>query len=338
MPFVNTIQEASSTTDWDTHQVGAFLIPKLDTGGFIRDYDHQFPLDSAYLAVGRMRNHTGASTPMWYVPDGDYGQPVHQVKAPPYVAVWVSPESGASSGYGRSEAGWRVFKHYKYDDGTLVGGTPTSNGRANYQPHAWKSGVDNDDGFMGIGGSDTYPFFVVNLDDYSGTTGSGGTDDWTDPFDWSSPKYTMTATVNDFSSGQMYVNSVSESGATADWEVHTYPPFRGGSQYVFLLMKVSSGGSFSSGNDFFDKTKLQHARLRNTTSGSEYDIWDPASGSAADIYTKLVFGDSSANEPWGTGTLFYLRWSYNSGDGTTTYAKFSDGDTIQLDLYYTDDT
>ena len=339
MPFVNVIQAAaSSTTDWDTHQVGAFLIPKLDTNGFRRDFDHQFPLDSAYIAVGRMSTNSAATAPYNYATNGDYGSPAHQVKAPPYAAVWVSSETAAISGYGRPEAGWRVYKRNGYSDGTAEGGTPTDAGRAEYIAHAWKSGVDNDDGYLGLGGTDTYPFFVVNLDDYSGSTGSGGTDDWTDPFDWSSPKYTMTATVNDFSSTNMYVNSPSESGATADWEVHTYPPFRASSTKVFILMKVSSGGSFSSGNDFFDKTKLQHARLRNTTSGSEYDIWDSATGAAADQYPGVLFGDSSGNEPWGTGTLFYLRWSYNSGDGTTTFAKFSDGDTIQLDLYYTDDT
>lgn len=340
MPFVNVIQAAaSSTTDWDTHQVGAFLIPRLDTGGFSRDFDHQFPLDSAYIAVGRMNTNSAATAPYNYAPNGDYGNPANQVKAPPYAAVWVSSETAAISGYGRPDAGWRVYKRNGYSDGTAEGGTPTSAGRAVYIAHAWKSGVDNDDGYLGLGGSDTYPFFVVNLDDYSGTTGSGGTDDWTDPFDWSSPKWTMTATLAT-SGSNFNFGSISESGATADWEDYHYQPMRRANSSVTIIMKTSSGGAFNgSGNDFFADTKLQHARLRNTTSGSEYDIWDSATGTAADQYTKVVFGDSGQNEPWGSGDLFYLRWLYNSGDGAVVFDnKFSAGDTIQLDLFYTNDT
>lgn len=338
MPFVNVIQAATSSTDWDTHQVGAFLIPTMDTNGFVKDYDHQFPLDAAYIAPGRLRTSSAGTGPYNYTTNGDYGSPANQVKAPPYAAVWVSPETEAGGGYGCPDAGWRVYKRNGYSDGTAEGGTPSSNGRAEYIAHAWKSGADNDDGYLGIGGSDAFPFFVVLLDDYSGSTGSGGTDSWTDPFDWSSPNYTATATISAAGSN-FSLSSVSESGATADWEPYTITPLRGSSTQVFILWKASSGGAFNgSGNDFFADTKLQHARLRNTTSGSEYDIWDSASGSAADKYTKLTFGDSNAVEPWGSGTTFYLRWSYNTGDGTTTYAKFSDGDTIQLDLFYTDDT
>ena len=338
MPFVNVIQAAaSSTTDWDTHQVGAFLIPRLDTGGFSRDFDHQFPLDSAYIAVGRMNTNSAATAPYNYAPNGDYGNPANQVKAPPYAAVWVSSETAAISGYGRPDAGWRVYKRNGYSDGTAEGGTPTSAGRAVYIAHAWKSGVDNDDGYLGIGGTDTFPFFVVNLDDYSGTTGSGGTDDWTDPFNWSSPKYTLTATLVATGSSNFSLSSVSESGATADWQPNAYQPLRGGSQQVFFLLKPSSGGSFSgSTTEFFDETKLNHARLRNTTSGSEYDIWTSPTASLGDQYTRVTFGNSNSSEP-GSNPI-YLRWSFNSPAGTSAFAKFSAGDTIQIDLFYTDDT
>ena len=328
----------NAATDWDTHEVGAFVIPRLDSSAFVEDFDHQFPLDAAYNSVGRVTSSGSGSAPYVYVTNGAFGNAANQIKAPPYVAVWVSSEHDAAGGYGHNDDGWYVFKRNGYSDGTAEGGTPADNNRAVYIPHAWKSGANNNDGYLGIGGSDAFPFFVVNLDDYSGSTGSGGTDSWTDPFDWSSPNYTMTATLVATASSNFSLGSVSESGATADWEPYTYQPLRGGSQYIFILMKVSSGGSFSSGNDFFADTKLQHARLRNTTSGSEYDIWTPATGTAADQYIKVVFGDSGTNEPWGTGTLTYLRWLYNSGDGTTTFAKFSAGDTIQLDLFYTDDT
>ncbi|MAV55631.1 MAG: hypothetical protein CMJ28_06725 [Phycisphaerae bacterium] len=342
MPFVNVIQAAaSSTTDWDTHQVGAFLIPRLDTGGFSRDFDHQFPLDSAYIAVGRMNTNSAATAPYNYAPNGDYGNPANQVKAPPYAAVWVSSETAAISGYGRPDAGWRVYKRNGYSDGTAEGGTPTSAGRAVYIAHAWKSGVDNDDGYIGIGGSDTFPFFVVSLDDYSGTTGSGGTDSWTDPFDWSSPKYSATATLVSASGGTRFnLSSLSETVGSGLFYPNGYQPFRSSSNHLNFLFRVNTGnsGSFSSASDCFDKTKLQHFRIRNTTSGSEYDMWDPASGTGADQYTKIMFQDSSGNEPPTSGNLFYIRWYYNTGDAATTFAKFSAGNTIQIDLYYTDDT
>jgi len=324
--------------DWTTHEVGAFLIPRLDTGDFVKDFDQQFPLDGAYISVDRVADSGSGSGTSTYTLNGDFASGANQIKSPPYAAVWVSSEHDAAGGYGHNDDGWYVFKRNGYSDGTAEGGTPSDNNRAVYIPHAWKSSANNNDGYLGVGGSDAFPYFVVNLDDYSGTTGSGGTDGWTDPFDWSSPKYTMTATLVATASSNFSLGSVSESGATADWEPYTYQPLRGDSQYVFILMNVSSGGSYSSGNDFFSKTKLQHARLRNTTSGSEYDIWDSASGSAADQYYQVRFGDSGSNEPWGTGTLTYLRWNYNTGDGTTTFAKFSAGDTIQLDIFYTDDT
>jgi len=341
MPFVNVIAAAAavSDADWDTHQVGAAILPSLDTSGLDQDFDHQFPLDSAY----QMPNFSGTSgsgtAPNNYVPQGAYATPANQVKAPPYMACWVSQETEDAGGYGAPDAGWYVYKRNGYSDGTAEGGTPSGNGRAQYIPHAWKAGNLNDDGYMGFGGLDTFPFFWAALDDYTGTTGSGGTDAWTDPFDWSSPKYTMTATLVATSGSNFNLSSVSESGATADWETYHYQPVRGGTTQVFILMKASSGGAFNgSGNDFFADTKLQHARLRNTTSGSEYDIWDPASGTGADQYYALAYGNSSGNEPWGSGPTFYLRWFFHSGDGTTTFAKFSAGDTIQLDLFYTDDT
>ena len=328
----------TSNTDWDTHQVGAALLPRLDTSTLNQDFDHQFPLDAAYQMPNVIRTNASATSPLNYAPQGVYASPANQVKAPPYIACWVSQETEDVGGYGCPGAGWYVYARNGYSDGTAEGGTPTSNGRAQYIAHAWKSGAGNDDGYMGTGGPDNFPFFWAALDDYSGSTGSGGTDSWTDPFDWSSPNYTATMTITAAGSN-FTLSNVSESGATADWQPYTYQPLRGGPNQVFILWKASSGGAFNgSGNDFFADTKLQHARLRNTTSGSEYDIWATATASAADQYTKLTYGDSSQNEPWGSGPTFYLRWAYNTGDGTSTYAKFSDGDTIQLDLFYTDDT
>ena len=339
MPFVNVIQAAATgSTDWDTHEVGAALLVRMDTSGLNTDFDHQFPLDSAYQFPNFLGTNAAGTAPNNYVPAGAYATPANQVKAPPYLGVWVSQETEDSGGYGCPDAGWYVFARNGYSDGTAEGGTPSSNGRALYIPHAWKAGAINDDGFLGQGGSDTFPFLWVALDDYSGTTGSGGTDSWTDPYDWSSPRYTMTATISTAGSN-FSLSSISESGDTADWQAYGYQPFRANSTAVNLIMVASSGGAFNgSGTDFFADTKLQHARLQNTTSGSEYDIWTPATGSAADQYHALVYGNSSGNEPWGTGSLFYLRWKFYSGDGTTTFAKFSDGDTIRLDLFYTDDT
>lgn len=335
---------AATSVDWDTHQVGACLLPSLDTSGLDQDFDHQFPLDSAYLMPNILRAHsTGTGTN--YGPQGGYSSPANQMKAPPYMGCWISSETEAAGGHTSPDAGWYVFARNGYSDGTAEGSTPTSSGRAQYAPHAWKAGASNDDGYFGQGGSDTFPFFWVALDDYSGTTGSGGTDGWTDPYDWSSPKYTMECTITLVAaSGQFSLSSISESGATADWEPYTYQPFRGTSNSVYMLMKASSGGAFNgSGNDFFADTKLQHARIRNTTSGSEYDCWNPGTTGlghviAGDQYTSLKFGDSSGNEPWGSGQTFYLRFNFYTGDGQAAFNRFSDGDTIQLDLFYTDDT
>jgi hypothetical protein len=112
---------------------------------------------------------------------------------------------------------------------------------------------------------------------------------------------------------------------------------RGSSQQIFILWRLSTGGTFSDGNDFFADTKLQHARLRNTTSGSEFDLWDSPTSSVYDEAYAVRFGDSSGIEPFSSNP-FYLRWLYNTGDGTAAYAKFSAGDTVQLDFFYTDDT
>lgn len=345
MPFVNVIAAAAtSTTDWDTHEIGAALSPRLNTSGWVLDYDHQFPPHSGYY-IGGINGTVSTGTLTNYRPQSAYATPANLLNTPPYVALWVSAETDAVGGRGHPDAGWYVFARNGYTDGTAEGSTPSSNGRALYSPHAWTAGISNDDGYFGQGGSETFPFFWVFLDDYTDGTGSGGVDHWSDPYDWSSPKYTMTATIGQASSGaECSLSSVSESGATADWEPHTGTPFRGSSTQVFILMKASSGGAFNgSGNDFFADTKLQHFRLRNTTSGSEYDCWNPATTGlghiiAQDQYYSAKFGDSSGNEPWGSGALFYLRFNFPANDGQAAFDKFSDGDTIKLELFYTDDT
>ena len=334
----------TSNVDWDTHEVGAAIFPSIHTSGMSTDFDQQFPLDSAYLMANFARSEQVLkANPYWYVLAGAYATPANQIKSPPYTALWVSPETqsvgNAGNMYGTPDAGWYVFARNGYTDGTAEGQTPTSNGRAVYIPHAWKSGASNDDGYMGFGGPDNFPFFCVALDDYTGTTGSGGTDDWTDPYDWSTPKYSATFDISTGTGTNFSISNVSESGSGAnDWEPYTWQPIRGSSTSITALWKASSSGAFSgSGNQFFADTKLQHARLRNITSGSEYDIWQSATASVLDQYDYQNFGNSGGGEPWGSGPTFYCRWWFNSPDGTTTYAKFADGDTLQLDFYYTDD-
>jgi hypothetical protein len=329
---------AASTADWDTHQQGAGVLNRFDTDTVSVDYDHQFPLASGVYATLRGNPVGGGTAPYTYGFEGGYGNPGSQVQSPLYCAVWFSPEHEAAGGYAHNDDGWYVYKRNGYSDGTAEGGTPTSNGRAQYIPHAWPTGANNNDGRIGIGGSDTFPGFFVVMDDYTGTSGAGGTDSWTAPFDWSSPNYTATFTLVATGSSNFNLSNVSDSGPAADdWQAHTYQPMRGSSQQIFILWRLSTGGTFSDGNDFFADTKLQHARLRNTTSGSEFDLWDSPTSSVYDEAYAVRFGDSSGIEPFSSNP-FYLRWLYNTGDGTAAYAKFSAGDTVQLDFFYTDDT
>lgn len=328
------------SSDWTDNELGASFISRLDTNYLPHDYVQKYPLDSALQNVNRLSGYSGGSSPFNYAANGQYASPANQIKAPLFYGIWVSPQHDTDSGtaYGHNDDGWYVFKRNGYSDGTAEGGTPTSNGRAEYIPWAWPTGANNDDGYLGTGGSETYPFFGVALSAYSGTTGSGGTDSWTAPADWSSPRYTATFTAGSTGGSNFNVTNVSESGDTGDWEPYTWQPLRGSSTAVTLIWRASNSGSFGgNGNTFFADTKLQHARLRNITTGSEYDFWDSATSSGSDGYNSVAYGDSGSNEPWGSGNTFYLRFNYSSGDGTTSYAKISAGDTLQLDFYYIDD-
>lgn len=336
MPFVNVIQPsgAAPAVDWTDNNVGGSLIQIINTGGWSHDYDYHYPLVSPYVEPSRFGSrwastNSAGTNPYLYSPEGTFATPANVILSPPYVAVWIPPETAAETNYASNDTkGWHLFERDGYFDGTPEGSTPSANTRAIYKPLAWPTGSNNDDGFLGVGGS-LYKPFIAQLSSYSGSTGSGGTDSWSDPFDWSSPRYTLTATLTTSSwADQFNFTSISESGDTGDWEPYGSTPLRFGSQYVDLLWSLTTSGSYSSGNDFFSKTKLNHGRLRNLTNG--YDIWNNAS------YRYYRMCNSSEIEPWGTSAVSRNRFAYFTGGGTTQLSSFSVGDTIQFDMYYSD--
>lgn len=328
------VYEPVSAVNWTDNNVGSFLTQSWNTNAFRADWDYNWDADPTYRYAGRMATSSGGSSPYHYSPESNYYTPANVILTPPYVAVWCPPEHTTDgSAYGRNDtSGWYLYERNGYIDGTPEGSTPSGNTRAKYQALAWPTGANNDDGYMGMGGGDTYKFFIAQFSSYSGPTGSGGTDSWTAPFDWSTPRYTMTATIaaQNGTKNEYSLSGISETGDTGDWQAYGYYPLRGNSTNLDIIYQISTSGSYTSGNDFFDKTELQHLRLQNTTVGSEWDTWENAT------YRSVKFGDSSSNEPWGAGITTYLRTLYFTGGGLTAFGNFSVGDTIQLDLFYTD--
>lgn len=342
MPFVNVIQPSSSAPaiDWTDNNIGSFLNHTFDTNGFRWDYDYHYPLDAAYRQVGRMSVtsssvlDTKTTGSYRYTPEGVFATPANQILSAPYCAVWCPPEHTAAGGASPNDSGWYLFERngaYVYSTATWYpeGSTPAANGRALYQPLAWPSGANDNDGYMSVGGSNLYKYFFSQISSYSGPTGSGGTDSWSSPFDWSSPRYTVTATLTTGNGTNTFnLTNISESGAIGDFEPYGSTPLRFNSQTAELLWNTTSGGTYSGGIDFFSKTELNHGRLRNLTTG--FDIWNNS------FYRYFVMGDSNSNEPWGAGTLGRWRYVFFNGGGTTALSNFSVGDQIQFDLFFSD--
>jgi hypothetical protein len=161
--------------DWDTYEEGAGTVPALSTSDQTVTYDSNYPNQNASWAL-RVTN-VGGNWPFQYAPGTNFMSAADKATMSPYVAIYCQADEFNGRG---NAAGWYVF-------GPGVDNNPGENGTIDYQaPVAWPTGAND-----GTGKLDSNVSGVVNcvvwLSDYTGSTGDGGTDSWTEPTDLLTP-------------------------------------------------------------------------------------------------------------------------------------------------------
>jgi hypothetical protein len=162
------------SSDWDTYEEGAGTVPALSTSDQTVTYDSSYPNQNASWAL-RVTN-VGGNWPFQYAPGTNFMSAADKATMSPYVAIYCQADEFNGRG---NAAGWYVF-------GPGVDNTP-ENGTIDYPaPVAWPTGAND-----GTGKLDSNVSGVVNcvvwLSDYTGSTGDGGTDSWTEPTDLLTP-------------------------------------------------------------------------------------------------------------------------------------------------------
>ena len=162
--------------DWDTYQLGMGMINSFSTSG----NDIAFGLDYPDTTGGNAYQFNGSNAgngvtwPYLYGPRSRYAAPADKANMPSYAAIYISAEEAASDATAANAEGWYVF-------GPGVDQDPGNSGYIDYatNPVAWPSTSRSADGLIGV--NNGYSASVVWLSDYTGDTGVGGTDSWTEP-------------------------------------------------------------------------------------------------------------------------------------------------------------
>ena len=167
---------SSSSGDWDTHQLGFGMINKFSTSSNNIAFDPAYPditgANSTQFNGSNVGN--GVTWPYLYGPRSRYAAPADKANMPSYCAIYISAEEAASGLTAANAEGWYVF-------GPGVDQDPGNAGYIDYAPNpvAWPTSSNSTDGLLGV--NTGYSCHTVWLDDYTDTTGSGGTDSWTKP-------------------------------------------------------------------------------------------------------------------------------------------------------------
>lgn len=172
--------------NWYTYEEGAGTIYRFSTSATNIDYNSLYP--STTPATQAMAFNTSSGTwPYLYAPRTNFTTTANHPLMAAYIAIYVTDAEEANPpGAGRGNAeGWYVFEN----DGPQI---PGSNSSVQYLPHAWPTGCKSTDGHLDLNSSGFYNG-VVYLSNYTGSTGLGGTDNWSAPIgsllDWDNSGY-----------------------------------------------------------------------------------------------------------------------------------------------------
>ena len=170
------IEESTATNNWDTYQLGMGMINNFSTSSNKIAFDLAYPdiTGANAFEFNGSNAGNGITWPYLYGPRSRYSAPNDKANMPPYAAIYVSAAEAASGATAANAEGWYVF-------GPGVDDNPGNAGYIDYAPNplAWPSACNSADGLIGV--NTGYSAHTVWLSDYTGTTGVGGTDSWTEP-------------------------------------------------------------------------------------------------------------------------------------------------------------
>jgi hypothetical protein len=161
---------------WSAYQLGMGMINEFSTnGGNTIAFDLGYPdLTGANAYEFNGSNSGGGTWPYLYGPRSRFATVGDKADMPPYAAIYISAAEAASGLTQANAEGWYVF-------GPGIDDNPGNSGYIEYAPNplAWPSASNSTDGLLGV--NNGYSAHTVWLSDYTGGTGVGATDSWTEP-------------------------------------------------------------------------------------------------------------------------------------------------------------